>query len=83
YNLKDPLTGSNLAVLFDKNSTGAFLYNLSLHIDIFSIWTAVLLGIGLAKMGGKKGKVGSAVGVVLALWVLYILCAAGLTAAFA
>lgn len=77
------LVGTDLAFFMDKATTPAFVYALGTHIGIFVIWLVILLGIGLAKLGGKKGKVASALSVVVVLWLLMILVFSGVTAAFA
>jgi hypothetical protein len=82
FQLNNPM-GSNIGFFLDKSTTPAFLYQLATHLDIFSIWIVVLLALGLSKMGGKKGKFGSALAVVVSLWLLYVLVISGVSAAFA
>ncbi|MGH9475844.1 MAG: YIP1 family protein [Terriglobales bacterium] len=77
------LVGTNLAFFMDKATTSPFLYALGTHLDIFAVWTVILLGVGLAKLGGKKGKVGGALSVVVVLWLLVILVFSGISTAFA
>lgn len=72
--------GTNLGFFLSRQSSGAFLYALGSHIGLFTIWTVILLGIGLSRMGGKKGKLSGALSVVVVLWLLYILAASGLAA---
>lgn len=78
-NITNPI-GTNLGFFLSRQSAGAFLYALGSHIDLFAIWTVILLGIGLSRMGGKKGKLGGALSVVVVLWLLFILAASGLAA---
>lgn len=59
FNLENPV-GTNLAFFVDKASVGA-LYPLLQVLDIFTIWTCVLMGIGFAVVGGKKTSTGIAV----------------------
>lgn len=82
FQMVNPI-GTNVGFYLDKASTAPFLYALAGRLDIFALWTTVLLSLGLAKIGGKKGKFGSAFGTVVALWLLMILTVAGVTAAFA
>ncbi|MGH9412624.1 MAG: YIP1 family protein [Terriglobales bacterium] len=79
FHITNPI-GTNIGFFLDKASAGAFLFALGSHLDIFAIWTVILLGIGLACMSGKKGKTGGALSVVVVLWLLYILAASGLAA---
>jgi len=81
FQFANPL-GSNLGFFLDKSNTSAFLYAFGTHLDVFSLWTVVLLSLGLAKLGGRKGKFGSAFGATASLWLLYCLVTAGVTAAF-
>ncbi|MGH9488204.1 MAG: YIP1 family protein [Terriglobales bacterium] len=74
------LVGTNIGFYLDKNTTSKFLYALGTHVDLFAIWTVILLGVGLAKLGGKKGRVGASTSVVVALWLLCILIFSGLSA---
>jgi len=80
FQLANPL-GTNLGFFLDKSTTSAFVYAFGTHLDIISLWTVVLLSLGLAKLGGRKGKFGSALGATASLWLLYCLVLAGVTAA--
>ncbi|MGH9394053.1 MAG: YIP1 family protein, partial [Terriglobales bacterium] len=79
--LANPIS-TNMAFFLDKATAPAFLYQFSLHLDLFALWTVVLLALGLAKLGGKRGKFGAALAATGSLWLLYCLVAAGFTAAF-
>ena len=67
FNLENPV-GTNIAFYVDKASVGA-LYPLLQTLDIFTLWTCVLLGIGFAVVGGKKKSTG--IGVVFG-WLAVI-----------
>ena len=82
FNLTNPL-GTNPAFFMDKAATPTFLYAICTHIDIFSIWIVLLLAVGLAQLSGRKGKFGNALAAVGGLWLLYVLVASGVAAAFA
>ncbi|MGH9477678.1 MAG: YIP1 family protein [Terriglobales bacterium] len=82
FNFVNPL-GTNIGFYLDKSTTSAFLYNLAGHIGVFPIWIVTLLAVSIASLSGKKGKIGRAFWPIFALWLLFILCAAGLSAAFA
>lgn len=81
YQLQNPL-GSNLAFFLDKSNTSPFLYSMAGHMDLFVLWSLALLSLGLAKLGGKKGKFSTALGAVIILWLFYCLASAGMAAAF-
>jgi hypothetical protein len=57
-----------------------WLVSLGVKLDIFALWTLVLLAVGYAAASAKKAPFGSALGVVLGIWVLYLLVTVGLVA---
>ena len=70
---------SNLGFLVDRSSSPA-VHAILQSIDVFSIWTAALLVIGLS--AAARIRRGPAAGVVVTLWVLLILIKAGFAALF-
>lgn len=70
---------SNLGALAPEGTNRALLGLLS-SIDVFSIWSLVLLVIGY-RAAAKVSK-GTAIGVVVGVWAVYVLCKVGLTAVF-
>jgi hypothetical protein len=77
FNFQNPVA-SNLGHLVSPASTPA-LYTLLSKIDIFSIWTCVLMGIGFAAV--TKLKRSTTMAVVFGWYVLVTLVAVGLAAA--
>jgi hypothetical protein len=73
FNLENPV-GTNLAFYMDKSSVGA-LYPLLQTLDIFTLWTCILLGIGFAVVGGKKTSTG--IGVVFGWLALIVVIRVG------
>ena len=71
---------SNLGGLVDPNSSH-FLYSILLSIDIFTIWTLILTGIGYSCI--TRVKRGTCMGVVFGWWVVVTLAGAGIGALFA
>lgn len=71
------LLKSNLSFLVEKSSS-PFLHSLLGSIDLFALWTAILLTIGYAAAARISRK--SAGGLVFAVWILYVLGKAGVTA---
>jgi hypothetical protein len=67
---------SNLGMLADSVKHPV-LNSLLSSIDLFSIWTVVLLAIGFAAMSEKKLTPGKAAVPIVALWVLWILLKMG------
>jgi hypothetical protein len=73
---------SSLGVLISYTAPAA-LWSLASSIDLFSIWSLVLLVIGLGVVSGpKKGTTSRAAFVVFGLWGFYVLVKAGFAAMF-
>ncbi len=70
---------SNLAAFAPAGTKHGLLALLS-SIDIFSIWSLILLIIGYRTVA--KVSKGTAIGVVVGLWAVYVLCKVGFSAAF-
>jgi Yip1 domain len=79
FDINNPV-GTNLAYYLDAATTGKFLHGMASALDLISIWTIVLLGIGFACT--SKVKRSTAIGIVAAWYLVYKLATAGLAAAF-
>jgi len=77
FTFQNPIT-SNLSPLVDPSSH--FLYAVATGLDIFTIWTLVLTGIGISCLA--KLKRGTAMAVVFGWWLLVMLGGAAISAAF-
>lgn len=77
-NMSD-LLRSNLGFLIERKSAPA-VHSLLGSLDLFAIWSMILLTIGYASAARVSRK--AAGGVVVALWALYVLGKAGLAALF-
>ncbi|MDQ2870370.1 MAG: YIP1 family protein [Acidobacteriota bacterium] len=77
-NMSD-LLRSNLGFLVERKASPA-LHSLLGSLDLFAIWTMVLLTIGYAAAARISRKAAGAI--VVALWAVYILGKAGLAALF-
>jgi uncharacterized membrane protein YfhO len=78
--LRSGLLASNLGFLAGQG-TSPFLRSVLSSLDIFSLWTVMLLVVGYSIVA--KMRRSTAATVTCGLWLLYILGKAGLTAAFA
>jgi hypothetical protein len=70
---------TSLAAFLDPEQKGTFLYQLLARTDVFSLWELVLVCIGMAvvyRFTTKKAATG-----VVALYIVYALAAAAITAA--
>jgi len=73
------ILGTNPGVLWP--SAAPWLAKLLSSLDLFTFWTLILMAIGYA-VASKRTKLGGAFAVVIALWLVYLLAAVGLTAVF-
>jgi Yip1 domain len=86
--LKDPST-IDLQHLVATNA-GAFLSDdapkwqeaLLSSFDLFTFWSMILMGIGYNAVNPKKISFGKALGTIVVVWAIYVVCKVGLTAAF-
>jgi len=77
FTFQNPIA-SNLSPLIDPSSH--FLYSVATSVDVFTIWTLVLTGIGFSCL--TKVKRGTCMGVVFGWWLLVVFVGAGISAAF-
>jgi len=68
---------SNLGFLVDQHTSPA-VHSLLSSLDVFSLWTGILLAIGYSAAARISAK--SAGGLVFGIWALYVLGKAGLAA---
>jgi len=74
----DNFVGSNPAYYMSSTDTVPWLYNLLSYLDLFTIWSYIVVGIGFAVVGRKKISTGIA---VMAGWyVVVVLLTTGWTA---
>lgn len=79
FTFQNPVA-SNLGGLVDPASSH-FLYSLLSSVDIFTIWTLVLTGIGYSCI--TRVKRGTCMGVAFGWWIVMALVGAGIGALFA
>ena len=78
FNINAPLA-SNPSYFMDP-SGNKFLYTLATGLDVFMIWSLILMGIGFAC--NSKVKRSTAIGIIVGWYVVYKLAGAGLAAMF-
>jgi len=81
FNLQNPLV-FNPGAFLDQATASKFVYSLASALDLFRIWTLVLIGIGLKAAGGKAISMGGAMTAVFLPWAIWILGAAALAGVF-
>lgn len=74
-------TLTNIGAFLEQSSTPKWLLSLGTSIDVFSLWTIVLLATGF-QAATRKISWGSSFGCVLGTWVVYVLAKMGWAAAF-
>jgi cell division protein FtsB len=79
FNLKN-FAPTNIAAFLDPGSTNLALYSICTSLDIVTIWTLVLLSIGIATVAGVKRSAGFMA--VFGWWILFVLAGAGWALAF-
>lgn len=79
FDINNPV-GTNLAYYLDPATTGKFLHGMASALDVITIWTIVLIGIGYAST--SKVKRSKAIGIVVGWYLVYKVISAGLAAAF-
>lgn len=77
FNMQNPLV-FNPGAFMDQATTSKFIYSLASSLDLFRLWTLVLMAIGLKAAGGKLLSMGGAMTAVFLPWAIWTLCAAAL-----
>jgi hypothetical protein len=73
---------TNFAFFMDPQGN-KFLYSLISYVDLFALWSAILLGIGFAAVSkNKKLTTGTAVATMLVIYAVIMLIGAGFKSAF-
>lgn len=87
--IKDPSTidvqnivASNPGALLPDNSA-KWLVSLLTSLDIFTFWAIILQAIGFRATNPKKVSFGQALGIIVALWLVFVFLKVGFAAAFA
>lgn len=81
FNLQNPLA-FNAGAFMDPNTTSKFLYSVSTSLDLFVIWTILLLATGLKAAAGKKLTFAGALVAVAVPWALFVIGKASIAGIF-
>jgi len=73
--LENPVATNLAAILQDDSSK--VLVALLKSIDVFTIWTLILLAIGFAATNPKKLRGGKAFTIAFSVWAAYVVCRVG------
>ena len=77
FNIKN-FAPTNLGAFLNPTDTNAALYSLATSLDVITIWTLVLLGMGTAIVAGVKRTSGYIA--VFGWWALFVLIGVGIAA---
>ena len=77
FDISNPV-GTNLAYYLDPETTGKFLRGMASSLDVLTIWTIVLIGIGFAST--SKVKRSTAISIVAVWYLVYKLATSALAA---
>jgi hypothetical protein len=78
FNIKN-FAPTNVAAFLNPLETNKALYTLATSLDVVTIWTLILLGMGTAIVAGVKRSSGYIA--VFSWWALFVLIGVGITAA--
>jgi Yip1 domain len=79
FDINNPV-GTNLAYYLDPEATGKFIHSMASALDVISIWSIVLMGIGFSCI--SKVKRSTAITIVAVWFLIYKLIGASIAAAF-
>jgi hypothetical protein len=78
FNPQSP-TPTNLGFFLSPTDTPRPLLSLASSFDIFTLWTIILLGIGLSEATARKVKTASVTLTLFGIWLLWVLIKVGLS----
>jgi hypothetical protein len=81
FNIQNPLV-FNPGAFMDPQSTSKFLHSIASSLDLFAIWTILLVATGLKAAGGKKLSFGGSLTAVALPWAIWVLGRASLAGMF-
>jgi hypothetical protein len=81
FNLQNPLV-FNPAAFMDQQATSKFLYSVASSLDLFSIWTIILVAIGLKAAAGRTISFAGALTAVIIPWAVFVLVKSALAGLF-
>jgi hypothetical protein len=81
FNLQNPLV-FNPGAFMDPQSTSKFLHSIASSLDLFTVWTILLIAVGLKAAGGRKLSFGGSLAAVALPWAIWVLVRASLAGLF-
>jgi hypothetical protein len=77
FNTDNPLA-FNPGAFLDPQSTSKFVYSMATSFDLFTIWSMILMAIGIQAAAGRKLSFGGALAAVVIPWLVWVFIKAGL-----
>ena len=81
FNLQNPLA-FNVGAFMDPNTASKFAYSVASSLDLFVIWTILLMATGLKAAAGKKLTFTGALVAVVVPWLVVVLGKAAMAGVF-
>lgn len=81
FNLQNPLAFNLGAFMEPPPNSGKFIYSLATSIDLFTIWSILLLAVGIS-VAARKMSFSKAVMLVGIPWIVWVLVASGFAGMF-
>ena len=81
FNLQNPLAFNLGAFMEPPPNSGKFIYSLATSIDLFTIWSILLLAVGIS-VAARKVPFSKALILVVTPWIILVLLGAALAGAF-
>jgi hypothetical protein len=81
FDLQHPLM-FNAGAFMDPQAANKFVYTLASAFDLFTIWSLVMIAIGLKAAAGKKLSFGGALFAVVLPWLVVVLAGGALASMF-
>jgi hypothetical protein len=81
FNLQNPLAFNFGAFMEPPPNSGKFIYSLATSIDLFTIWTILLIAVAIS-VAARKVPFSKALILVAAPWIIWVLAASGFAGMF-
>ena len=81
FNLQNPLAFNLGHYMEPPPNSGKFVYSVATSIDLFTIWSILLLAIGIAA-AARKVSFSKAIMLVAVPWILWVVVASGFGSMF-
>ncbi|MGA2739412.1 MAG: Yip1 family protein [Bryobacteraceae bacterium] len=81
FNLQNPLAFNFGAFMEPPPNSGKFIYSLATSVDLFTIWTILLLAAGISA-AARKAPFSKALILVVAPWIIWVLAASAVAGMF-